>query len=137
MRKRKWIYVHHPLTYDMRCDKCWDEDMSSNTGKNIAWSEYEHCIWCYDCKIDTPGFGGIFDGPIPIGVTRMLGISFFRIYFDSKKIMKPITTKDGKRIVYRLCSKEDLDWLKNPINERLDPELGKYVKIVPREKKSG
>jgi hypothetical protein len=36
-------------------------------------------IWCFDCKKDTPGTGGIFDGPIPFELTQMLGISFDKI----------------------------------------------------------
>jgi len=131
LKKRKWIYIHHPLVYEMRCDKCWDKDENSNTGMNIAWSEFEGCIWCYDCKIDTPGFGGLFDGPIPIGITKMLGISFFRAYFKSKNLMKPVTNKKGK-IIYRRCSTKEVDWAKKPMNKRLNPELNKYIKLVPK-----
>jgi hypothetical protein len=29
-------------------------------------------LWCYDCNRDTDGFGGIFSGPIPVNVTKML-----------------------------------------------------------------
>ena len=106
MKKRKWIYVHHPTRYDIRCDQCWDGDLNG-TGTNIDWSEYEHMIWCYDCKKDLPGFSGVFDGPIPMHISEMLGVSFNRMYFKSGKMFKPVTAKDGRRVVYRQCGKED------------------------------
>jgi len=62
--KRKTCFVLKPDAYEISCDKCG--------GINITWSEYEHKIWCYDCQIDTDGNPGIFDGPIPVGVTKML-----------------------------------------------------------------
>jgi hypothetical protein len=108
MKKRRWVYVHHPTRYDIRCDHCWNGEIN-NTGINIDWSEYEHMIWCYDCKQDLPGFSGVFDGPIPMGLNRILGISFNRIYLKSGKMFKPMTTTDGKRIVYRRCSKADVN----------------------------
>ena len=118
----------HPMAYDMRCDKCWDGDLSSKAGRNIDWSEYEHCIWCYDCKIDTSGFGGLFDGPIAMGLTKMLGIVFWRIYLESKRIMKDVIS--GERIVYRQCSAKEIKWLNQPIEKRLDKELSKSIKLV-------
>lgn len=81
MRKRKWIYVMRPQSYEIACDKC--------NGSNIDWSEWEHKIWCYDCKIDTDGTGGIFDGPIPWGASQLLGISFNRFYFKEKIVRYP------------------------------------------------
>ena len=96
MKKRKWIYVCNPVKYDILCDKC-------GSG-NIAWSEFEHKIWCYDCKIDTPGTPGIFDGPIPMGVMEILGAPLWRLYLKSKAVCKPIITKDN-HIVYRKAKK--------------------------------
>jgi len=107
MRKRKWVYVHHPTAYDIRCINCWDGDLNE-TGTNIDWSEYEHMIWCYECQKDLCGFSGVFDGPVAFGLSGILGVSFNRIYFKSGKMFKLITTKDGKRCVYRQCGKEDL-----------------------------
>ena len=108
LKKRTWVYVHHPTHYDIRCDSCWNGDLNE-TGTNIDWSEYEHMIWCYDCKKDLPGFSGIFDGPIPMGTMELLGVSLNRIYLKSKKMFKPVTTKDRKQIVYRQCGKKDLE----------------------------
>jgi hypothetical protein len=70
LKKRTWHYVMKPAEYGMRCDKC--------DGANIEWSEFEHKIWCYDCQIDTRGFEGIFGGPIGIGISKLLGLSFDR-----------------------------------------------------------
>lgn len=78
MEKRTWHYVQEPVVFDMHCDRC--------EGVNITWSEYVHKIWCYDCEIDTEGFKGIFDGPIPIHVSEMLGISFDIMNMKTGKI---------------------------------------------------
>jgi len=92
VKKRKWIYICNPKKYGITCDVCG--------GSNIEWSKYEHRIWCYDCKIDTFGTQGIFDGPIPIGVMEILGIPLWRLYLKSQAVCKGIITKKGK-IVYR------------------------------------
>lgn len=91
MRKRKWIYAMQPTAYEIGCDKC--------NGSNITWSEYEHMIWCYDCKIDTPGIGGIFDGPIPLEISKIFGITFDRINLKTHKLMKMATK--GDKIIYQ------------------------------------
>ena len=90
MRKRTWIYVQKPAEYSIHCDKCG--------GDNIEWSEYEHKIWCYDCKIDTDGDGGIFDGPIPLGCSQLLGISFNRINLKKNRVEYPRVV--GHKIKY-------------------------------------
>jgi hypothetical protein len=79
LKKREWCYVMNPSSYEIACDLCG--------GSNIEWSEYEHMIWCYDCKKDTRGNGGIFDGPIPIMAAKMFGLSFNRIEIPSGKIL--------------------------------------------------
>ena len=77
MNKRTWCYALPPVAYDMACDKCG--------GTHITWSEFEGMIWCYDCQIDTPGFQGIFDGPIPWGLSQVLGMNFDRIHLYLQK----------------------------------------------------
>lgn len=79
-----------PYKYDMFCDKC--------RGRNIAWSEYEHMIWCYDCKIDTPGFEGLFGGLIPMMACTLLGISFARFYFKDQTVRYPVIRKH--KVIY-------------------------------------
>ena len=81
MRKRTWHYVQHPVDYCITCDKCG--------GVNIEWSEFDHMIWCYDCRIDTRGTGGIFDGPIPLGVTELLGMSLDRYNMKRNRVESP------------------------------------------------
>ncbi len=53
------------------------------------------------------GFPGIFDGPIPMEITELLGCSLLRYYFKSKKIMKPVVNKKN-RIVYRQCKRTEI-----------------------------
>ena len=65
-------------------------------------------IWCYDCKIDTFGFIGIFHGPIPLGAMELMGISLNRVYLKSMKMFKPVITEKG-RVVYRQCSDKDFE----------------------------
>lgn len=94
MKKRKWVYVQEPQTYEISCDKC--------AGSNIAWSEYEHMIWCYDCGIDTTGNSGIFDGPVPVHGCEILGFSLDRYYIQENEVRKPVIT-DGKVEYISFC----------------------------------
>lgn len=81
-KAREWCYKYQPYLYGISCDLCG--------GTNITWSEFEHEIWCYDCQKDTPGNAGIFDGPIPVQLTKMLigNDCFDRIEIKSGKIIK-------------------------------------------------
>lgn len=97
MKKRAWVYIQKPVSYDISCDKCG--------GKNIEWSEWEGKIWCYDCKIDTPGNGGIFDGPIPLEMSKIFGQSFDRLYFRDKSIRK--MEVKGNKLVWRRERREN------------------------------
>lgn len=94
MRKRKWIYIQKPQDYEISCDLCG--------GSNIAWSEYEHMIWCYDCEKDTPGNGGVFDGPIALKATRLLGMNLDRI--DLKTGQRLYCTQRGHKLIW--CHKK-------------------------------
>ena len=85
--KRTDCYCMKPTVYEISCDLCG--------GSNITWSEYEHRIWCYDCQKDTPGNGGIFDGPIPMHLCEVMGISFDKIEIATgDRLYEHI--KDGK-----------------------------------------
>jgi hypothetical protein len=81
MRHRTWVYVLKPQAYEMTCDRCG--------GTNIAWSEYEHKIWCFGCKIDTDGTPGIFGGPIPLEISAILGITFDRYNLKRDRVEYP------------------------------------------------
>jgi len=86
MKKRRYHYIQNPKEYDITCDKCG--------GLHIEWSEYVDKIWCYDCKIDTDGKKGIFDGPIPVMLcTQVFGTSFDRYDMETKQIIKYGTPK--------------------------------------------
>ena len=91
MKKRKWMYIQKPHRYEIHCDKCG--------GHMITWSEYEHMIFCYQCRIDTPGTGGIFDGPIPLEVSKIFGINFDRVYLRDKTLRKMKVV--GNKLVWR------------------------------------
>ena len=78
LKASKWVHVNHPTAYGVSCDKCG--------GVNIDWSEFEHMIWCYDCKVDTPGNPGVFGGPIPINTAGLLGMSFDRLNLKTGEI---------------------------------------------------
>ncbi len=80
MKKREWMYVQKPQEYSIACDICG--------GNNLEWSEFDKLIWCYDCEKDTPGTGGIFDGPIPVQTCQMMGICFDKINIETKEIEK-------------------------------------------------
>lgn len=72
---RTSCYCMKPTVYEISCDICG--------GNNLAWSEFEHLVWCRDCRKDTPGNGGIFNGPIPLNLCKMMGISFDKIEIPS------------------------------------------------------
>jgi len=104
MRKRKWSWIMKPTSYEMVCDICG--------GHNIAWSEYEHMIWCYDCQKDTPGSGGIFDGPVPIGVCELLGLSFDRV-----------DLKTGDRLYLHITKNNKLSWRRKRTKQGITSSL--------------
>jgi hypothetical protein len=79
MKKRTSHYVMKPASYQIACDKCG--------GYNIEWSEFDKMIWCYDCKIDTKGTPGIFDGPVPVEACAVMGISFDRWDMVKKRVL--------------------------------------------------
>lgn len=80
MDKREWHYCQKPSVYGVHCDKCG--------GGNTDWSEYKAHIWCFSCEVDTKGTPGIFDGPIGVEVSRMMGISFDRIRLSDNKLLR-------------------------------------------------
>jgi hypothetical protein len=61
-------------------------------GSNIEWSEFESHIWCYDCNKDVlipSAYAGVFGGPIPWEISKLLGLCFSRINLESKRIFEP------------------------------------------------
>lgn len=77
--KRAWCYVQSPSMYEMAPCACGNAD--------TQWSEFAKHLWCSKCEIDfVPEHAGIFDGPIPVKVCEMLGISFDRINLETNEI---------------------------------------------------
>ena len=100
MKKRTWHYLLKPAEYEVFCNN----GGRINKKHKTEWSEYEHKIWCYDCKKDMDGFPGIFGGPIPYEATLMMmgPYCFHRYNIKRKVIEKPIQTKPGGRFYYRV-----------------------------------
>lgn len=71
--KRTTCYMCPPVEFEVAgCPKCG--------GSNTAWSEYQGHVWCFDCQIDyVPAHWGVLDGPVPVGVAQLIGLSFDRI----------------------------------------------------------
>lgn len=50
------------------------------------WSEFVKHLWCAKCEKDfIPAHGGVFDGPIPVKLSEMLGIVFHRFNMATGK----------------------------------------------------
>ena len=89
---RERVFVMEPARYDIRCDLCG--------GTDVVWSEYERMIWCYDCEKDTVGTGGIFDGPVPVGATGVLGLSLDMVDLETGQRLTPVVNKETHEIEY-------------------------------------
>jgi hypothetical protein len=71
MEKRTWCYIQQPKTFEMAPCECGNVE--------TQWSEYKNHLWCAKCEKDfIPVHTGIFSGPVPIMVSRMLGLHFDR-----------------------------------------------------------
>lgn len=81
-RYRENCLVQAPAVYEIApCRFCG--------GHNTTWSEFKDYIWCFDCEIDYyPEHGGIFDGPIPVHLALMMGLSFDRIEISTGAYLK-------------------------------------------------
>jgi hypothetical protein len=89
LEKRKWCYVQHPSVYEIAPCACGNVD--------TQWSEFKGRLWCDRCAVDfIPEHNGIFDGPIPLMTSAMLGISFDRINLETNEI-KPFETDPPNR----------------------------------------
>jgi hypothetical protein len=76
--KRTWHYIQPPKVFEISPCPCGNNE--------TQWSEYEKHLWCDRCQKDfVPEFGGIFDGPILVGVCKLLGISFDRYNMETKE----------------------------------------------------
>lgn len=79
LEKRTHVYVQRPKDYEIAPCDCGNVDPD--------WSEYKHHLWCAKCRKDfIPAHNGIFDGPIPVNVCRLMRISFDRINLETGAI---------------------------------------------------
>ena len=79
--KRTWVYVMPPRVYGMAPCKCGNQD--------TQWSEFAKHLWCDKCQTDfIPEHNGIFDGPISVGVAKVLGVKFDKIDLMSEKLIR-------------------------------------------------
>lgn len=81
LEKRTWCYVQPPSAYEMAPCKCGNHD--------TQWSEFKKHLWCDKCEVDfVPEHSGVFDGPIPVATSMMLGMCFDRLNLETKEIEK-------------------------------------------------
>jgi len=68
-----------PWAYEIAPCVCGNTD--------TQWSEFKGRLWCAKCEIDfIPAHNGIFDGPIPVATSHLLGIRFDRINLETNEI---------------------------------------------------
>lgn len=80
MDKRTHVYVQRPHEYEIAGCACGNGDPD--------WSEFKGHLWCQECEIDfIPEHGGVFDGPIPVGVSALLGMSFDQVNIETGELV--------------------------------------------------
>lgn len=77
--KRTWFYLQKPSVFEISGCSCGNQE--------TQWSEYQKHLWCDKCEKDfIPEHGGVFDGPIPMGAARMLGLTFSIFNMETNKV---------------------------------------------------
>jgi hypothetical protein len=95
LKKRSWFFLQKPNVYAIAGCQCGNE--------NTQWSEYEHHIWCDKCEKDfIPKHNGVFDGPILIQVSKMMGMSFSKFNIETEKVEVLDSDND-----HAICEKMD------------------------------
>lgn len=80
--KRTHVYVQHPGVYEI-------SGCSVDPNHAVTWSEYEQRLWCFTCCVDfVPESWGIFDGPIPVGLATIMGLSFDRLNIETREVVE-------------------------------------------------
>lgn len=81
LAKRDWVYVQRPADYGMPRCECGNVDPD--------WSEFQGRLWCAICRKDyVPVHAGVFDGPIPVHTSMLLGMCFDRFNLQTNQVEK-------------------------------------------------
>lgn len=92
--RRTWCYVQRPKQYEMAPCDCGNADTD--------WSEWRDHLWCAKCKKDfIPKHTGIFDGPVPVHTSELLGIYFDRIDLKTDKLLPDFQGKSHFKLPNR------------------------------------
>lgn len=79
LEKRTWHYLQQPSSFEIAPCACGNAD--------TQWSEFKGRLWCDRCAVDfIPAHNGVFDGPIPVHVCGLLGISFDRFNMETQQV---------------------------------------------------
>ena len=80
--RRTEVYVCRPREYEISGCECGNDDPD--------WSEFKAHLWCQRCQIDfQPAQNGIFDGPIPVHCTELLGAPIWTVNLETGEVTKP------------------------------------------------
>jgi hypothetical protein len=83
LERRTWCYIQPPASYGIAPCPCGNSE--------TQWSEFKDHLWCDKCEKDfIPEHHGVFDGPIPVAVSMMLGMSFDTINLETNEV-EPFT----------------------------------------------
>lgn len=78
---RTWVYLQRPREYGISGCACGNGDPD--------WSEFNRHLWCAACQRDfVPESDGIFGGPIPVEICRLMGIGFDRLNLITGEVEK-------------------------------------------------
>lgn len=76
---RTHCYCQPPASFEMAPCSCGNHE--------TQWSEFEKHLWCSVCEKDfVPKHAGVFDGPIMLELSAMLGITFDRFNLGTKQV---------------------------------------------------
>jgi len=92
LEKRTWVYTQPPRDYGMAPCACGNHE--------TQWSEFKGHLWCDKCNIDfKPEHGGVFDGPIPVYTSALLGMRFDRLNLETGdvEIFDPANLSDRSK----------------------------------------
>lgn len=79
LKKRTTVFLQPPKHFEVAGCQCGNND--------TQWSEFEAHVWCDTCQLDfKPTHGGVFDSPIPVKISQMLGLSFHKLNLHNNQV---------------------------------------------------